>query len=369
MSGPVEPGPLKSADSVFDYALRLHRQDPDSDLPDDGAYPAASVPRRRPRSRDRNDWRTGGADVAAILDRYFADSSAAPSQLVDAFGEVDVPIHRNEHIAAAALRADRKRVRRTGRWLVRHSTDKDAAVVGLALLATDIAEEDIPLIRTIGLLSTTFGPLAAHALRRRRGGSEALLWLAQRVSGWGRVCVVEALCESGSTQARPWLLRHACDGDYLNGYFAGKVATAAYLHEAITAPDADDALVDHTGLLLATMADCGGMGMTLENYPPAPAVLQAHASHLLRRPPAAQRYVNAAVIANYLDSKTPQEMGCTTDQQQLVLQQYRSILHHADWRQAAHAGLAPDGHFFTWFSTTADGQPRPRRETGDDGAG
>ncbi|MEU8301836.1 hypothetical protein AB0C04_31685 [Micromonospora sp. NPDC048909] len=55
-----------------------------------------------------------------------------------------------------------------------------SATVGLALLATDWAEEDIPLIQTIGLLSDRFGPLAAEALRRRRGGEEALLWLAQR---------------------------------------------------------------------------------------------------------------------------------------------------------------------------------------------
>lgn len=91
-----------------------------------------------------------------------------------------MPIHRSEHIAAAALRVDRQRVQQTGRWLVRHSTDRCAATVGLALLATDWAEDDIPLIRTIGLLSERFGALAAEALQRRCGGGEALLWLAKR---------------------------------------------------------------------------------------------------------------------------------------------------------------------------------------------
>jgi hypothetical protein len=141
-----------------------------------------------------------------------------------AFHDVHVPIQRNEHIAAAALRADRSRVQLAGRWLVRHSPDRCSAVVGLALLAADWAEEDVGLIKIIGLLSDRFCPLAAAALKRRRGGTEALLWLADRVIGWGRVYVVEALCEVGGVAARPCLLRRACNGDYLNGYFAGKVA-------------------------------------------------------------------------------------------------------------------------------------------------
>ena len=65
----------------------------------------------------------GGADVASVLDAYFADPDAAPDTLVTAFRDVFVPIHRNDHIAAAARRADKDRVKQTGIWLVRHSPD------------------------------------------------------------------------------------------------------------------------------------------------------------------------------------------------------------------------------------------------------
>ncbi len=267
----TEPGLLGPQIGLFDYAMHLHQQDPDSPLPRDGEpYPDDELHRQRAQPRPPRDERLHGADVARILDAHFAKPEAPPSALADAFHDVYVPIHHNEHIAAAALRADRHRVQHTGRWLVRHSTDQCAATVGLALLAADWAEEDIPLIRTIGLLSNHFGPLAAHALRRRLGGSEALQWLAERVTGWGRVYVIEALCLAGRYKSRWWLLRHACDGDVLNGYFAGKVATTAHLHEAIISAEADDDLVDHTGRLLAIMADCSGMGLTLEHYPPRP---------------------------------------------------------------------------------------------------
>jgi hypothetical protein len=98
-------------------------------------------------------------------------------------------------------------------------------------------------------------------------------------------------------------LRHACDGDFLNGYFAGQVAAAAHLHEAVIGPDVDDDVIDHTGRLLKIMADCGGMGTTLEHYPPADAVLTAHAAHLSRQTPTANRYVDAAIIADHLAEK------------------------------------------------------------------
>lgn len=347
----TEPGSLGPQTTLFAHALRLHQQDPDGVLPRDGEpYPDGERHRRRSRRQPERDRRLDGADVAAILDRHFSQPDTPASELAEAFHDVDVPIHRNEHIAAAALRAGRQRVQRTGRWLVRHSTDRCAATVGLALLATDWAEDDIPLVQTIGLLSNRFGPLAAEALQRRRGGGEALLWLAKRVAGWGRVYVVEAMCRHGAYASRAWLLRHACDGDFLNGYFAGQVATTAHLHEAITSTKVDDDLVDHTGRLLKIMADCDGMGMTLEHYPPAPIVLAAHAARLARQVPTMNRYVDAAVIADHLTGKPPTRCGCTAEQRDHIAQQYLGVLDRPDWCDTVRAGLDSTSDFFAWFA-------------------
>nr|MDT0659119.1 hypothetical protein [Micromonospora sp. DSM 115978] len=349
MSVETEPGSLGSQTSLFEHALRLHREDPDGVLPRDGEpYPDDGIHGRRWRPQTQKDRRLDGADVAAILDAYFGRTDATPSELADGFHDVDVPIHRNDHIAAAALRADREQVRRTGRWLVRHSTDRCSATVGLALLATDWNKDDVPLIQTIGLLSHRFGPLAADALRRR-GGEEALLWLAQRVAGWGRVYVVEALCRGGVYTSRRWLLRHACDGDYLNGYFAGNVATAAHLHEAIVGTDVDDDLVDHTGRVLRIMADCSGMGLTLGHYPPAPTVLAAHAAHLGRQAPTVTRYTDAAMIADHLSAKAPERVGCTIEQRDRIVRQYLAVLDQPDWCDTVRMGTDLNSDFFVWF--------------------
>jgi hypothetical protein len=256
---------------------------------------------------------------------------------------------------AAAWRADADQVRQTGRWLVTHSRDRCSATIGLALLAVGHldADDDIPLIRTIGLLSNHFGPLAARALQRRLR-TEALLWLADRVSGWGAYTSLRHL-RLRPWSSREWLLRRACDGDFLNGYFAGKVATAAHLHEAITSDDADDELIDHTGRLLLIMAGCNGMGMTLASFPPARAVITAHARHLGRQRPAFARWATAAILAGHLtgavdEDRIDRNIGLTAAGRQHLADEYASVLNRPDWTAVAGASLKEEDDYSTWIA-------------------
>ncbi|GIH25304.1 hypothetical protein Aph01nite_36140 [Acrocarpospora phusangensis] len=348
MSKTPEPGPLGTPTSLYEHALQLHRRHPDAALPDDGEpYPDDGAHRRRYSGSE--DQRRRGAAAAAILDEFFARPGATPGELVWAFHEVDVPIHHNEHIAAAARRADRGRARETGRWLVGHSGDRCSVLIGLALLAADWNPDDIDLIRHIGLLSDTFGSLAAEALKRRRGGGEALLWLAQRSRGWGRVYVIETLCSLAGASARPWLLRHALDGDFLSGYYVGEVAMTADVHEAITGPDPDDALIDHTGRVLQIMAGNSGMGMTWNTYPPISRVLDAHVGYLARQPPTWIRYVTAAFIADHLRKEDLNIPSLPADDRSVLLNRYLAVLHRQDWRSMARAALDPADKFTAWF--------------------
>lgn len=209
--------------------------------------------------------------------------------------------------------------------------------------------------------------MAAEALQRRRGGAEALPWLAERVAGWGQVYVVEALCRRGATTSRTWLLRDACDGDHLNGYCAGDVATTAHLHEAITSTDADDELIDHTGRLLRIMADCGGMGMTLEHYPPAPSVLTPHAAHLTRQSPSANRHIDAAMIADRLVANPPHRTAALPSSGTASCSSTSPSLTSLIWRVAVRAGLDPGSEFFAWFADHVAGRLRLNARSGGTG--
>lgn len=360
-TGTKSPG----AQALFDHALALHEAAPDRPLPRDGEpYPDDRSHRRRPRPAAPEDRSRVGLDAASLLDDHFARDSTEPSDLVDVFHDLYIPIHTNEHITAAALRApDRERALRTGRWLVRHSPDRCSVTIGLALVEALGTVDDIPLIHTIGLLSNRFGPLAARALERLPGGTDSLLWLADRVAGWGRVYVVEALCRLGEPRARPWLLRKACDGEFLNAYFVGQVAETAALHEAIAESTVDDEIVDHTGRLLHLLTYSQGMGMTLSRYPHAEAVLSGHLRHLERVGPSAGRYFVAALLAGSLGGDGDAGSVGPIGRWQTHRDGYLALLDREDWCGTARSALADEDPRMVELAGMASGR-RLRAFTG-----
>ncbi|PYC88079.1 hypothetical protein C7C46_01630 [Streptomyces tateyamensis] len=253
--------------------------------------------------------------------------------MASALASLDVPIHRDRSIAALVARHNPDRIRTVGRYLVRHGTSRSAATTGLALLAETATEADIPLIQTIGLLSNHLGPLAARALEQLPDGTPALLWLADRVSGWGRVYVVEALCRLADPRARAWLLRRAADGDFLNGYFAAKVARVAAVHEAIADPTADSEVVDHTGALLSIMTECGGMGGTLAHHPQARAMLTAYAEQVARLEPNLGRFASIRVLADDLTIGMSARLDWPPGHLDRTREMYAALLHRPGWAE------------------------------------
>ncbi|MET9212658.1 MULTISPECIES: hypothetical protein [unclassified Nocardia] len=291
------------------------------------------------------DPRTVGIDLAALLDAHFADPDSTPADLAEACHQVFVPLFRNEHVVAAARRVEVERVRRTGRWLVRRGTDRCAVTTGLALLETAPEDGDLPMLQTIGLLSESFGPLVADTMARCRGGLPGLLWLGDRVGGWGRVAVVEKLCAAYGVSARDWLLRRSCNGEYLNQYFAAEVAITADLATAITADDPDLDLVHHTGVLLSAMTDCAGTGLTLDAYPAAPNVLAAHSKHAVRLAPTTHRYGNLANLADYLRRPSTREW----QGREQAIDRYLTLLNQPEWEAVARTGLVQGDFRVLWL--------------------
>lgn len=225
-------------------------------------------------------------------------------------------------------------------------------MVGLALLGAVGTVADIPRIQTIGLLSRAFGPLAASALARLPGSPETLFWLAERVTGWGRVAAVETLCDLADEHpaVRPWLLRGAADGDHLNGYFAGRVAEVADLHAAMTrqVPDAD--VVDHAGRLLHVMCHNAGMGTTLALYPYAAAVMAVHVRRLAQLGPTTERFFIAGMLARNLGSEERRDAVGPAARWAGLRTAYLALLDRDDWCETAGAGLAAGDEQLVWLA-------------------
>ena len=335
-AGPTTP---ENPKTLLAHALELHKHDPDRPLPCDGE-PFPDHADHDPDNRPAMTRRSGtGVDVADILARYFAEAAPDPARLAESVHRVGVPIYPSELMAEAAREAGRGRALETGRWLIRNGTDTCAVTVGLALLeAVGITAEDVGLVQTIGLLSDHFGPLAARALAKLPSGSaQALLWLADRAAGWGRVNVVRSLAGLDDPDTRQWLLRKAVDGDILNGYFIAVVVMTGRLHDVLDELAADPELTDCTGRILWLMTENEGMGLTLKGYEHADSVLRAHKDALSHHGPTLQRFYIAALIARYLGRSSPDDPNRTWEADRAA---YRALLDEPRWREVALTGLA-----------------------------
>ncbi|WP_067824735.1 hypothetical protein [Nocardia inohanensis] len=304
MSVPTGSAQPSRRTTFYNHARALARRYPDIPLPRAGRpYPDADRRDRCRGSDDESDFR--GIRTSRLIDEYFSAPTRHRdiAKLYREVIEYDIESALWPSVREAISRADPGQARELGRHLTLTSTDQNPTVLGMALLAVAGTEQDVRLIQTIGLLSNTFGLLAAQALARLPDATTNLIWLADRTAGWGRVYLVYALCELGDPAAEPWLLRKACNGDDLTGEFAYKVSCAAPVHTAIAAPDADETLIDHTGELMSTMAWCDGMGGTLWDYGQAEQVLTDYLSHVRGLAPSSDRYRWAWALACFLDGR------------------------------------------------------------------
>jgi hypothetical protein len=335
---------------LYERVVALHRSAPDGPLPrDELRLLGRRTHPRHPDAEAPRDYSQAGAAVAAVLDDHFARPDGRPPELLHAFHDVYVPIHPKDHIRAAVERADAERARCTGRWLVRNGTDHCAVAVGLALVAETGTEEDIPLLRTIGLLSGWFGALAAHGLERLSGRAASLLWLAERAEGWGRVSAVEALCRVDDAAVRDWLLRKAFDGDFLNAYFIRDVAEATCLHEVLTAPRVDPEIVGQTTRMLVTMTECAGAGMTLRHYSHSETVLTEHLRHLGRQEPGVRSYCGVAWLVRGLLGEIDAQSVGPVERWRRFVDAYEALLDRDDWCEAARAGRRDGDPGIEWL--------------------
>lgn len=123
------------------------------------------------------------------------------------------------------------------------------------------------------------------------------------------------------------------------------------------------------------MAGCSGMGITLASFPPARAVIAAHARHLGRQRPAFARWATAAILAGHLtgavdEDRIDRNIGLTAAGRQHLADEYASVLNRPDWTAVARASLKEEDDYSTWIAhvvaasllgVTVDEQPACRR--------
>ncbi|MGI5490128.1 hypothetical protein [Microtetraspora malaysiensis] len=260
-----ERWPLDHRPSLFDHASRLHELTPDQPLPDGGRpYPDEIADHER-----RDDTVPPDENRAALLstlEAFFTAPDRSVRALHDRIGALRTPLWAIRPKVLDDLPwLHPDLARHTGLWLARHATDCLPAMVGLCLLVGRARPEDIPLVRTLGLLRC-FGSTAVGVLEQVPGAADALIWLAERSTGRPRSQAVAAMCRLGDPTTFPWLLRRATDDRGMVGRYARQIAETVSLADMLESGDPDDEITIHAGKLLQALLSSRDYSVQLHEY-------------------------------------------------------------------------------------------------------
>ncbi|WP_203704599.1 hypothetical protein [Asanoa iriomotensis] len=321
---------------LFDHAARLHDERPDAPLsrgghpyPDDGAQPDLPTGKRPKKLR-------------AVLDAHFADPAASVRSLHDDLTRLDLPSWTVESKLDRHRPADAERARETGRWLVRNGTDRRPVLVGLALLVATGRPEDIPVIRTIGLLDY-FGTLAVRAIAAHDGAVPDLIWLAERSQRSTRDSAIAALCQRGGPDAVVWLRRNAVGGEEMSATLAREVAETVSLAEALAETDVEEQVADQAGRLLLAMVTPNDYRTQLTSYAGARHGYVGMARHAAGLPASMERL--AMIVSLIDDLRTGYAAGLDWDagEREKTLSQLRETVRQDGWQDVLRKALcSPD---------------------------
>jgi hypothetical protein len=215
-------------------------------------------------------------------------------------------------------------------------------MVGLALLVGTGQPEDVPAIRTIGLLRF-LGPLAVTALASIPGTSPDLVWLAERSARYPRVSAVEALCQRADPVAVTWLLRHAVNSDGLPAALAREVAQTVSLADVLHAGDIDSDVLDQAARLLLAMVAPNEYRAQLSLYADARRAYDALARQVHRARPSLERFVVLASLIEDLHTGHAACLAWEPGQLDDIVDLLREVLLHSDWVEALSSALqSPD---------------------------
>ncbi|GKX60499.1 hypothetical protein SOASR031_28140 [Leminorella grimontii] len=152
-------------------------------------------------------------------------------------------------------------------WLATESPDRNAVKCAIALLGFFPSEKTQSLVSTLGLHEefTLFSAVALCNILAPEFQEEALVGLAKRVVGWGRIQLIERLPDEVTKPTQDWLLREGYSNSVMVEYTAYECATKGKLLFALTAESPDSDLLLGVGDILSALA-MGGPARDMYDY-------------------------------------------------------------------------------------------------------
>ncbi|QKG23871.1 hypothetical protein [Actinomadura verrucosospora] len=311
--------------SLYEHARRLARLNPDGPLPDGG----------RPWP-DRDDhpevrFRERKAALAAVLREFIDDPSLTAANLHDRCTRLAVTTLDATSVLRELAPEPSRRLADAGRWLVRNGWDRRAVIVGLSLLCGNAELHDVPVVKTVGLLSFA-DRLAVEVLAKVPGAEPDLIWLTERSRIHIRVAATEALSGNADPAVRDWVL--STPRELLSSEHARKLAEWHGLAEKLRLQAVDDTSWDQVANLLLAMTSTRNYQSEISRYRDATVVYQRWVELADRRQPTLERAALLTAVAQ--DLCTGPAAPVAGALRRGLLETIRHVLCSRQWAEMLH---------------------------------
>lgn len=333
MSAPDERGALPTRpSSLYDYALRLYRAEPDGRLPE-GGYPS---PDRPPRPRPPLDRRNARRTAVDAITPFLTDPDAvrAADEVQRRLDELGVRDHHIRWALADLPLEDEAAARSLGRRLTRAGTSGAAVCLGIGLLARLGEPEDIPYLRTLGLLRDFMG-CAVEALAPLDRAAAALVWLAVRAKDRALRSLVDALAAGDDGAARAWLTTVPRSPRAVGPETARRVAEAVRLADVLQEDPVDIGVLAQAAWLLSRMTSQRDYRPEILSYDDAVTAYEAVVARAAFLPPVLDHSATLLSLSLDLHSGASHLLPWPPGRRMDLLNTLESVLHAPAWTAVA----------------------------------
>ncbi|GGW46566.1 hypothetical protein [Streptomyces xantholiticus] len=341
--------------SLYEQALRL--ESTDLDRP---PRTTAEVPAGDRGKRPRRTWQESRAAAREVLEALLTepDTARAAEETERRLRELRVRIG---HISAAAREMDvpdEARARALGRHLTRTGSTAYAVGTGIALLTRLGETEDVPCLKTLGLLPA-FTDAAIAALDAIDSRAAALLWLDRRTRNDELRPLIDALTGGDDEAARARLITVPMDRRTVGSTIARRIAQSIRLPDLLREEPVVSGIVAQGARLLARMGSLRHYEPEILNYPEAADAFEAVIAHAHRLAPSLDHYATLLSLALDLHSGPAVQLDWRAGGREELLGALGSLLTAPDWAAvlaAPEPAHATERRRLRWLRRNA---PRP----------
>jgi hypothetical protein len=227
----------------------------------------------------------------------------------------------------------------------------------MAVLGIPHGDEHLDVLMTLGRHEefTLFASVALLSSARHKGRADkdTALWeLAQQVTGWGRIHVVECLAGTPDEAIRAWMLRDGYRNSIMYEYLAHVCATTGGLLGALRDPCPDDALLRGAGDIIEALL-IGGPAQDMDDYDDGAEAVMAYTERIRDWPSAGmEEFLALRRIARYVEDEkadwTARGRGWSDEIRGRIAANARAVTGRPQWAERAVASMQAEDDTVFW---------------------